>query len=113
MEFIITVSCLLAAIIFIVKRRNTKITQELQQQGVIYIGTIRNIITCVQQHRGLSVAWLNGDTKASVKLTILKQKISGEMKFLDVTFVSKNERWIAFVDHWRSKCVWYGAVCLC
>lgn len=102
MEILITclVIFILAAIFFIKqkKRSNKKRTQ---QQGLVYIGEIKQLITFVQQHRGLMSAWLNGDTSVHTKLAQLKQKIAQTHKGLAVSPVSKNDRLAGFNDHWQ------------
>lgn len=91
---------LFAAIFFVNQLRQNK-KRKIQQQGIVFIGQIKSLITLVQQHRGLMSAALNGDTKVSTKLSLLKQKISLLIKELEMTPVQANERWSAFADHWQ------------
>lgn len=102
MEIIIT--CLVVFIIagiFFIKQKKRSNKKRIQQQGIIYIGEIKNLITFVQQHRGLMSAWLSGDTSVQTKLVQLKQKISQIHKGLATSPVSKNERLTGFNDHWQ------------
>ena len=88
------------ATLFYLQQIKAKDNKKAQQQGLDYISQIKKIITIVQQHRGLTAAWLNGDTKVTTQLVILKQLISKEMKLLKFTPIYQNERWSAFADHW-------------
>lgn len=102
MEIIITCSVIFfMAFTFFLKQSKVNKSKKLQQLGLVYIGQIKKVITLVQQHRGLTAAWLNGDNKVQTKLVVLKQQISQEMKTLEDSIVSKNERWSGFVDHWQ------------
>ena len=74
----------IAALLYL-QQIKAKDNKKAQQQGLDYISQIKKIITIVQQHRGLTAAWLNGDTKVTTQLVILKQLISKEMKLLKFT----------------------------
>lgn len=102
MEIIITGSVIfMLAAVFFVKQSKVNKSKKMQQLGLVYIAQIKQVITLVQQHRGLTAAWLNGDTKVQTKLVVLKQQISQVMKSLEDSTVGKNERWIGFADHWK------------
>ena len=102
MEILFTgiVIFILAAIFYSITRKSGALKNK-QQLGLSYIGTIKNIIVLVQQHRGLNAAWLNGDKKIETKLMMLKQHISILGKELKTTELAKDERWIGFNDHWQ------------
>lgn len=87
--------------VVIVKQYKTNKKKKIQQQGLIYIDQIKQLIGIVQQHRGLTSAWLNGDNKVQTKLVVLKQQISQLMKLLTTDDITKNERWVGFADHWQ------------
>ncbi|MGJ8692615.1 MAG: nitrate- and nitrite sensing domain-containing protein [Thalassotalea sp.] len=83
-----------------IKQKRQRHKKQTQLQGITLIGQLKQLITLVQQHRGLTSAWLSGDSKVKTKLVVLKQQISQVIKSLEITQVQQNERWIAFVDHW-------------
>jgi len=97
---IIVLVSVVIATIFVIKKEKLNRNKKAQQLGVEYIHQIKKIITSVQQHRGLTAGWLNGDTKVKTKLAVLKQSISQDIKKLAYTPVYQNERWAAFSDHW-------------
>jgi len=102
MGIIITGIIVLAiTVIFAVQHKKKANHKKMQQRGLAHLGQIKKIITYVQQHRGLMAAWLNGDTSVEEQLKVLKQNITQESALLAATLVYKNERWIAFTDHWQ------------
>jgi hypothetical protein len=102
MELMIIVSISLAVmLILFIGYRKSNNNKKLQKDGLVYIQSIKDIITMVQQHRGLSSALLNGDDSAQHKLFVLRQKIADQNKQLNVSLFTKNERWCAFTDHWQ------------
>ena len=102
MEMIIT-SCVVFVIagVFFIKQIKHKKKKQIQQQGIVYIGQIKQLITYVQQHRGLMSAWLSGDKSVHSKLAQLKQHILQINKTLLDSPVSKNDRLNGFNDHWQ------------
>ncbi|ATG78021.1 nitrate- and nitrite sensing domain-containing protein [Pseudoalteromonas sp. 1_2015MBL_MicDiv] len=87
-------------IIFLIKKMKISNNKKIQKDGLVHICQIKRIIIFAQQHRGLTAAWLNGDTNAEAKLTGIKKLISQEINSLMLSPVAKNERWAAFTDHW-------------
>lgn len=72
-----------------------------QRQGLKRIREIKRLITLVQKHRGLTLAWLNGDTSVDDQLTQLKKNINSLNNFVLHTNISHNDRWISYYDHWQ------------
>ena len=101
---IIMITCIVVfviASIFAIKQKKRSNKKNIQQQGLVYVGQIKQLISYVQQHRGLMSAWLNGDTSVQTKLAQLKQKILQLNKELSTSPVSQNERLAGFNDHWQ------------
>ncbi|XPF94354.1 hypothetical protein ACM9HF_20455 [Colwellia sp. RE-S-Sl-9] len=99
--FFITAICLLAICILIIKRFNKNKIKKTQLLGISYITQLKPLISLVQQHRGLSSAWLNGDITVKPKITSLQKQIANMIKDLKKTELHTNERWVSFNDHWQ------------
>lgn len=94
--------CLIFILFMVVKAKiNRHKLIAKQSAGLSYIKKIRNIILFTQQHRGLSSAWLNGDTSVKAKLDELKAGVKTQRDFLQMTPIEQTERWQSFIDHWQ------------
>ncbi len=73
-----------------------------QKRGIQQVVAIKQLISYIQQHRGLSSAWLNGDESKQANLTQLKKQIS-LLKNATASQISASvkSRWEAFDDHWQ------------
>ena len=89
------------AIIFLLNKKKKDNQKTQQKEGIAYIKQIKALITNIQQHRGLTAAWLNGDNSVHAQLLTLKKKISNDMSSIALTPVNVNERYVAFSDHWQ------------
>ncbi|MCC4831410.1 nitrate- and nitrite sensing domain-containing protein [Shewanella sp. 10N.7] len=98
--FVISSITLVLMMIIFLRIRKSNSTKKKQKNGLQYIQLLKNIITLVQQHRGISAAKLNGDTTAQEKLLILNRKIVAQVQQLKVPLLHQNERWLSFTDHW-------------
>ena len=78
-----------------------KRTRRQQYQGVVDISRLTELITLIQQHRGLTAALLNGDSQVSEKIDHLRAKVSNVAATLSASNVVQNERWLSFKDHWK------------
>lgn len=91
----------LGAMLFIWYSLKVKKHRKLQRQGIENICEVKEVITLVQQHRGLTAAWLNGENQVTAKLETIRLQVSRQMTKLSSTPVVKSERWLAFRDHWH------------
>lgn len=72
-----------------------------QAAGLANIVKIKRLISLVQQHRGMSSAWLNGDLSKRSNLQNIEQQITKLCTEINKTNIGKlNPRWIGFLDHW-------------
>ena len=102
MEFLIlTFICVFVITVIFIKINKKKRTTESQLIGINFITQLKSLITLVQQHRGQTSAWLNGDVKVERKLMEIKSSIQFIIKQLHITSINKNDRWIGFYDHWQ------------
>lgn len=92
---------LIAFIIVSSKKRNKAKMKSSQLMGIEIITELKAVISLVQQHRGLSSAWLNGENNVESKLADLKHEIQRIINRLHLTPINQSERWIGFSDHWK------------
>lgn len=101
MGYIIIISIILFITITLVMRRSNKNTiKQTQLKGISYITQLKPIISLVQQHRGLTSAWLNGDDKIKPQLNLKQKEIKKIIDIINTTELESSERWISFKDHW-------------
>lgn len=92
---------LLLTLVALHYQNEAKITR-IQRQGLHQIIKLKQLINLVQQHRGLSSAWLNGDSSKQANLTQIKKQITLIQSGLNKNISSDIEsRWNAFEDHWQ------------
>ena len=102
MEFIILIFiCALVVALLLIKKNKKKNTTKSQLVGINFITQLKSLITLVQQHRGQTSAWLNGDKRVEKKLMEIKADIQLIINQLHVSSINKSERWIGFYDHWQ------------
>lgn len=71
-------------------------------QGIEYIKLLRILLTCMQQHRGLTTGLINGNTAVKPdieKLAIKIKDLVGEIDAAGV-WMRDNVKWSSLVDHW-------------
>jgi hypothetical protein len=102
MGLLITISLIIfVVVVFMIKQRNKGKIRSSQLVGIHIISQLKSLISLVQQHRGLTSAWLNGDVKVEPKLMELKRSIQSISNLLHETSINSSERWIGFSDHWQ------------
>lgn len=94
----------LGFLIFLMVSLNRKKRQAslLFLQGIDYIKLLRSLLTFVQQHRGLTTGFINGNHAAQQDIEKLDVKIKRTMAELEVagTWMHDNVKWSSLVDHW-------------
>lgn len=98
---IIAIIFLCTLITFLLKQMKKKKIKSNQKNGLITILQLLNLIAHIQKHRGLNAAWIGGDSKAHSQLIALKASISQISNKMHDEKVITDERWVAFLDHWR------------
>ena len=98
--FIIVVGLFIVIAFSIRGAKRSKIKKS-QLEGITYIIQLKPLISLVQQHRGLTSAWLNGDENVKPKLVNLQNEIKQVIHLLNKTDLQANERWMSFYDHWQ------------
>jgi len=99
--FVIPLGFLIFLVISI--RRNKKIAERLFGEGVIYIKALRGLLTFIQQHRGLTTGYLNGNRASKADIDLLDNKIKQLMFEIPVIslWMQGNPKWNSLADHWR------------
>ena len=83
---------------FNISKKNNRQTQEL---GLLNIKSIKHVIYLIQQHRGMTAAYLNGDKAVLNKINTIRQQIQSCINNSDSTLNKDNERWQNFLEHWQ------------
>ncbi|MCE3251420.1 MAG: hypothetical protein K0Q67_430 [Cellvibrio sp.] len=80
------------------KRQATR----LFMQGIEYIKLLRSLLTVVQQHRGLTTGFINGNLGAKADIESLAIKIKRIIGEVDEAgdWMHGNVKWSSLVDHW-------------
>lgn len=78
-------------------------------QGIEYIKLLRSLLTYVQQHRGLTTGFINGNLGAKPDIEKMAIKIKRVMSELDQAgdWIRGNVKWSSLVDHWTRLGVTY------
>lgn len=95
-------AAILICILWLLHYRQGQKTQTLQKQGLQNLIMVKQLIVNVQQHRGLSSAYLNGDLSKQQSMTQSKKQINLLIGSIEQSWIgSINERWSSFSDHWQ------------
>lgn len=88
-------------------RRNQ--ASKLFVQGIAYIKLLRGLLTYIQQHRGLTTGFINGNAAAKQDIESLEQNIKRTMSEVDLSgeWMRSNVKWSSLVDHWSRLSVLY------
>lgn len=80
------------------KRQATR----LFTQGIEYIKLLRSLLTYVQQHRGLTTGFINGNSSAKADIENLAIKIRRVIDEVDNAgeWMHGNVKWSSLLDHW-------------
>lgn len=71
-------------------------------QGIEYIKLLRGLLTFVQQHRGLTTGFINGNRAVKSDVETLAIKIKRTMDDVETTgsWMRDNIKWSSLADHW-------------
>lgn len=75
----------------------------LFNRGIEYIKLLRSLLTYMQQHRGLTTGFINGNLAARPDIEALDIRIKRIMAEVDKTgeWMAENVKWSSLVDHWE------------
>ena len=71
-------------------------------KGIAYIKLLRSLLTYIQQHRGLTTGFINGNQAAQQNIATLAVQIKNVIAELETTggWMKDNVKWSSLVDHW-------------
>ncbi|WP_331345690.1 nitrate- and nitrite sensing domain-containing protein [Cellvibrio sp. UBA7661] len=71
-------------------------------KGITYIKLLRSLLTRIQQHRGLTTGFINGNHAAQQNIATLSVQINQIIAELDAAgdWMKDNVKWSSLVDHW-------------
>jgi hypothetical protein len=91
---------IISGIVLFVQRK--KYEGKLIDTGILYLKSLRMLLTHVQQHRGLTNSYLHGNK--SVELEIQHMENIAEKEIAEVIvigdWINQNAKWDSFLDHW-------------
>ncbi len=78
-------------------------SDRLFNNGIDYIKTLRGLLAAIQQHRGLTTGFINGNRDAKTDIEKLSARILREVRDLHERsdWVSGNVKWNSLNDHWQ------------
>jgi hypothetical protein len=74
---------------------------KIQHQGMLNVKGLKQLIYFIQQHRGMTAAYLNGKKEVLPKINIIRNSIQENIRKSELTCSKDNERWQSFLDHWQ------------
>lgn len=83
------------------RRKNQHILLRFTQ-GVAYVKSLRNLLTLIQQHRGLTTGFINGNLSAEPDIAALAAKIKTTITDIEASgnWIRANLKWFSLTDHW-------------
>jgi hypothetical protein len=84
-------------------RRNKRLAERLFGEGVSFIKVLRSLLTMIQQHRGLTTGYINGNRASKADIDLLDNNIKRLMVEIPAisNWMVENNKWSSLVDHWR------------
>ncbi len=92
-------------VVFVVlslKRRRYQLEQQLKH-GIGYIKLLRHLLTYMQQHRGLTTGYINGNPLAKPDIERLNQQVKSAIATINKHhhWLVDSGKWHSLVDHWQ------------
>lgn len=91
-------------LVFLMVSLNQKKRQAtvLFAQGIEYMKLLRKLLTFVQQHRGLTTGFINGNRNVKPEIGSVSTNIRNVIGELDESgdWMHSNVKWLSLVDHW-------------
>jgi hypothetical protein len=91
---------LVVAIISLVNRKNS--AAKLFATGVSYLKVLRMLLMHIQQHRGMTNAYLNGNASTEAEIIRIEAQVKADIETLEAihSWLPQNSKWESLVDHW-------------
>lgn len=101
MEIYVVTIIIILCLAILIRIARSKSVNKNQTAGLANIVKIKSLVSLVQQHRGMSSAWLNGDLSKLSNLQKIEQHIAQICTDINNTDIGQfNARWGGFRDHW-------------
>lgn len=84
-------------------KRKRRIAERMLARGIEYIKLMRNLLTYIQQHRGLTTGYINGNTSVQAeidKVNLHVKRIAQDIQDSGL-WVRDNIKWMSLLDHWQ------------
>ncbi len=103
-ETLIIVAAVIALVVLVVVAKKVRLDQREKRQatGVFWLQSLRVLLSHVQQHRGLTTGYLNGDQSLGPKIFQLQRAVSQDVNSITKAdpWMEENERWKNVTQHW-------------
>lgn len=89
-------------VVFSLKRRRRQ-QESLLKRGIGYVKLLRHLLTYIQQHRGLTTGYINGNHLAKPDIDRLNHQVKTAITQLDTQrdWLVDSGKWRSLVDHWQ------------
>lgn len=101
--FTLTIVTVLVVALTINHQRIKKAKQAQYRQGLHWLKQLSVLLSLIQQHRGLTMAHINGDTSLAGQVSSIKQKVNSQIQRISQTqgTIADNYIWQGITDHWQ------------
>ncbi|MDX1490824.1 MAG: nitrate- and nitrite sensing domain-containing protein [Pseudohongiellaceae bacterium] len=98
---VVSIAATLAFMLYVIRNRQNQ-QAATQTLGLSWLHSLRIMLAKVQQHRGLSGAYLTGKEEVLPQLRVLQSAINAEVADIPHAgqWMRDNERWVAICEHW-------------
>lgn len=71
-------------------------------EGLVFLKNLRILLTAIQQHRGLTMGYINGDKSLLNRISPIKQSINNRINSIQAqqSWDNNNLIWVGIIDHW-------------
>lgn len=92
----------LFVLLFFYYRKVTKINKKRYLQGLMCLNSFRQLLALIQQHRGLTMGYLNGDHSLLKRINLLEEKVNQHLAGIkkEQHSLASNLIWAGINDHW-------------
>lgn len=98
---VFTLLIILLTSIFLISTQRRAILLEKQHIGLQWLKHLRILLSSIQQHRGLTTGYLNGDSSLLDRIQVLQQNINININNVNRVdeWISKNRNWTTITEH--------------
>ena len=84
-------------------KRKRRLAEQRLRRGIDYVKWLRSLLTFVQQHRGLTTGFINGNKNSQPDIERLNNKVKGLLQEIAQggDWFAQNSKWSSLCDHWQ------------